>query len=66
LKIATWTGDAPRPPLQTHPSLGGETGLPLPSPVDFLVEAGKGGDVAEVGGQPLAHLGRERLLLAGE
>ena len=53
-------------PVEANPTLGGQAALPLPSPLDLVVEGREGGDFAEVVGQPAADLGREGLLVGGE
>src|SRR3954470_3213932 len=61
LKIATCTGDAPRPPYSagqwrpTQPPAP-QPALPLAAPLDFVVESGEDRDLAEVGGKPRPHL----------
>ena len=71
LKIATCTGDAPRPPyslgpVDADPAVGRELGLPRAAELDLLGDGLEAGGHLDVRGEPRPHLLRERLLLGGE
>ena len=71
LKIATCTGDAPRPPYasgQWMPTQrpAASSRLPRPAELDLLGDGLEARRHLDVRGEPRAHLERERLLLGGE
>ena len=68
LKIATSTGDAPRPPyasrpVDTDPAVGREPRLPAPPELDLVGDVLEARRNLDVGGEPGPDLGARRRAL---